>query len=90
MNKNDIIYEVIAEWRVNNQMYGHMIVPKKRRFKLEIEKIYDELIKKINPNQIFKNEPMKKHTSFKIRWTSRYILKTKKYRRYKIRIYHYK
>lgn len=33
---------------------------------METEKIYDELVKVINSNQIFKNEPMSKHTSFKI------------------------
>lgn len=29
-------------------------------------KIYDELLKKIDKEQIYLNEPMKKHTTFKI------------------------
>ena len=33
---------------------------------METERIYNELIKKIESNKIFKNEPMKKHTSFRI------------------------
>lgn len=31
-----------------------------------MENIYNELLSKINKNQIYINEPMKKHTSFKI------------------------
>lgn len=33
---------------------------------METERIYNELIKKVESNKIFKNEPMKKHTSFRI------------------------
>lgn len=33
---------------------------------MEIEKIYTELVKQIDKEKIFVNEPMKKHTSFKI------------------------
>lgn len=33
---------------------------------METERIYEELIKKIESSKVFKNEPMKKHTSFRI------------------------
>lgn len=32
----------------------------------DIKNIYDLLLKKINKNQIFENEPMYKHTTFKV------------------------
>ncbi len=45
---------------------------------METERIYSELIKKIESNQIFKNEPMKKHTSFKIGGNADLYLKLEK------------
>lgn len=37
---------------------------------METERIYEELIKKIESSKVFKNEPMKKHTSFRIGGTA--------------------
>lgn len=40
-------------------------------------KIYDELLKKIDKEQIYLNEPMKKHTTFKIGGRADVFIKVK-------------
>lgn len=40
-------------------------------------KIYDELLKKIDKEQIYLNEPMKKHTTFKIGGRADIFIKVK-------------
>lgn len=38
-----------------------------------MQDIYNEIIKEIDKAKVLINEPMSKHTSFKVRRTSRYI-----------------
>lgn len=45
-----------------------------------MQEIYKKLKAQVNTNQIFINELMSKHTSFKIRWTSRFFCEGKKFK----------
>lgn len=42
-----------------------------------MQDLYNKLITKIDEKRVFLNEPMKKHTTFKIRRTSRCFCKNK-------------
>lgn len=42
-----------------------------------MQELYNKLIAKIDKKQVVLNEPMKKHTTFKIRRTGRYFCKSK-------------
>ena len=42
-----------------------------------MQEIYNKLITKIDSKSVLLNEPMKNHTTFKVRWTCRYFCKSK-------------
>lgn len=46
-----------------------------------MQDLYKELITKIDEPRVILNEPMKKHTTFRVRGTSRYFCKGKNTRR---------
>ena len=44
---------------------------------MDIEKVYEDLIKIVDSSKVLKNEPMKKHTSFKIGGNADILVKAK-------------